>query len=301
MAAVMLRGDYAAGYRVVRRIVAVGEAHGYEPGTSQARFLSAVMACWFEPIEKAVQAGQRAREELIAGGNLASAGYAYYMTVYCMVDCAPALDGFAAEVEAGLAFARRTGNEQVGQWLGSYQWLAGVLRGEGSAAADAAVPAGGHGGNPVTLVAVHSTGAIAAAVFGDQAALARHAGALMPLLPTVEGSHPSAVARLLHGLALAGQARAADGEERASLLAETGRADRMAGRPGRGRAGQLPAPAAAARGRAGLGRWGLPRRRPGLRRRPAAGRRPAAALAPGPDQRTRRPVLPGPRPGPGRL
>ena len=217
MAAVMLRGDYAAGYRVVRRIVAVGETHGYEPGTSQARFLSAVMACWFEPIEKAVQAGQRAREGLIAGGNLASAGYAYYMTVYCMVDCAPALDGFAAEVEAGLAFARRTGNEQVGQWLGSYQWLAGVLRGEGSAAA---VPAGGHGGNPVTLVAVHSTGGIAAAVFGDQEALARHAGVLMPLLPTVEGSHPSAVARLLHGLALAGQARAADGDERAGLLAE---------------------------------------------------------------------------------
>ena len=65
------------------------------------------------------------------------------MTVYCLVDCAPTLDGFAAEVEAGLAFARRTGNEQVGQLLGSYRWLAGVLRGEGSAAASAAVPAGG--------------------------------------------------------------------------------------------------------------------------------------------------------------
>src|SRR5271166_4221696 len=220
MAAVMLRGDYAAGYRVVRRIVAVGEAHGYEPGTSQARFLSAVMACWFEPIENAVQAGQRAREGLIAGGDLASAGYAYYMIVYCLVDCAPALDGFAAEVEAGLAFARRTGNEQVGQWLGSYQWLAGVLRGEGSAAAGAAVPAGGHGGNPVTLAAVHGAGGIAAAVFGDQAALARHAAVLMSLLPTVEGSHPSAVARLLHGLALAGQARAADRDQRAGLLAE---------------------------------------------------------------------------------
>jgi hypothetical protein len=142
------------------------------------------------------------------------------MTVYCLLDCAPTLDGFAAEVEAGLAFARRTGNGQVGQWLGSYQWLAGVLRGEGSAAADAAVLAGGHGGNPVTLAAVHSTGGIAAAVFGDQTALAQHAAVLMQLLPTVEGSHPSAVARLLHGLALAGQARAVDGGERAGLLAE---------------------------------------------------------------------------------
>ena len=75
-------------------------------------------------------------------------------------------------------------------------------------------------GNPVTLAAVHDTGGIAAAVFGDQAALARDAAVLMPLLPTVKGSHPSAVARLLHGLALAGQARAADRDQRAGLLAE---------------------------------------------------------------------------------
>ena len=35
--AVVLRGDYAAGYRAARRILALGEARGYEPGTSQAR------------------------------------------------------------------------------------------------------------------------------------------------------------------------------------------------------------------------------------------------------------------------
>ena len=40
-AAVTLRGDYAAGYRAVRRILALGEARGYEPDTSQARFLFA--------------------------------------------------------------------------------------------------------------------------------------------------------------------------------------------------------------------------------------------------------------------
>ena len=43
-AAVALRGDYAAGYRAVRRILALGEARGYEPDTSQARFLFAVIA-----------------------------------------------------------------------------------------------------------------------------------------------------------------------------------------------------------------------------------------------------------------
>jgi hypothetical protein len=34
--AVAMRGDYAAGNRAIRRILAVGEARGYEPGTSQA-------------------------------------------------------------------------------------------------------------------------------------------------------------------------------------------------------------------------------------------------------------------------
>ncbi len=80
-AAVALRGDYAAGYRAMRRILALGEARGYEPDTSQARFLFALLGCWFEPIENGVQAARRAREGLIAGGDLANAGYTYYTAV----------------------------------------------------------------------------------------------------------------------------------------------------------------------------------------------------------------------------
>ena len=87
--AVVLRGDYAAGYRAARRILALGEARGYEPGTSQARAMFAVLSCWAEPIENSVHAGQRAREGLIAGGDLANAGYAYYASVPGMLDCAP--------------------------------------------------------------------------------------------------------------------------------------------------------------------------------------------------------------------
>ncbi|GAB3853249.1 hypothetical protein GCM10027610_082880 [Dactylosporangium cerinum] len=66
-AVVDMRGDYASGYRALRRIVALGEARGYEPDTSQARFLSALLSCWFEPMEDVVQAGRRAREGLMAG------------------------------------------------------------------------------------------------------------------------------------------------------------------------------------------------------------------------------------------
>ena len=220
-AAVAVRGDYAAGYRAARRLVALGEAHGYEPETSQARYVFAVLSCWFGPIEDGLQAARRAREGLIAGGDLVYAGYVYHEAVYYQLECAPSLDVYAAEVEAGLAFLRQTGSEQTGQVLDSHQWLAGVLRGESSAAAGgAAVPAERYAGNPLALLFAHVTRAVAAAIFGDLAALARHTAAAMPLLAAAPCSYPTAGTRLLRGLALAGQARATDSDERDGLLSE---------------------------------------------------------------------------------
>jgi signal transduction histidine kinase len=219
-ATVTLRGDYAAGYRAVRRIVALGEARGYEPDTAQARFMFSVLCSWFEPVENCVLAGQRAREGLIGGGDLANAGYTWQSIVAGLLDCAPSLDTFVAEVEAGLAFGRRTGSEHTGQVLDSYRWLVGVLRGESAATASEAAPIDTHAGNPLTLFFAHTTRALAAAVCGDPSALARHTAAAMPLLPTVSGHYVTAMARLLRGLALAGQARMTEGDERVGLLSE---------------------------------------------------------------------------------
>jgi predicted ATPase/signal transduction histidine kinase len=220
LAAIMLRDDYVAGYRALRRILALGEARGYEPGTSQTRYLFGDLSWYFEPIDDCVRAVQRAREGLIAGGDLANAGYStYHPTVVGLLDCGPSLDVWVAEVEAGLAFVRRAGNEEASQWLDSYRWLAGVLRGESSAAAEA-VPADRYVGNPFGLLHAHITRAIAAAIFGDPVGLARHTGAAVPLLSAAPGLYVTAVARLLRGLALAGLARTTDGDERAGLLSE---------------------------------------------------------------------------------
>jgi len=217
--AAALRGDFAAGFRAARRIMAVSDARGYEPGTSQVRHQFAAVGCLVEPIEDSVRASQRAREGLIAGGDLADVCYADVLAVYYLLDCASSLDALVAEAEAALAFARRAGIELASQMLGPCRWLAGVLRGE-SAAADAA-PADQYAGNPgaphVAHLFCHS---IAAAIFGDQANLERHTAAGMPLSPMFPGPYTGAVARLLRGLALAGQARTADGEEQAGLLAE---------------------------------------------------------------------------------
>jgi signal transduction histidine kinase len=217
-ATVTMRGDYAAGYRAVRRILALGEARGYEPDICQARFLFSVLCCWFEPAEKTLQAGRQARDGLIAGGDLANAVYTWQSIVAALLDCAPSLDTFVDEVEAGLTFARRTGSEQSGHWLETYRWLAGVMRGE--CAAGDAVPIDTHAANPLGLLFAHITRAIAAVIFEDPCGLGRHTAAAMPLLPAVSGHYVTAVVHLLRGLALALQARVADVEERGRLLSE---------------------------------------------------------------------------------
>jgi signal transduction histidine kinase len=214
------RGEYAAAYRGLRRIVALGEARGYEPGTSQARYMAAAMTGWFEPIENGVHAAQRAREGLIAGEDLAYVGYTYMLSVPYSMDCAPSLAGLVAETEAGLAFLRRTGNEQTGRWLDSYQWLARVLRRESSTAASEAVPLSRYAEDPLALIYAHLCHAIAAAIFGDPVSLAQHSAAAMQLLPALAGFYAIAQVRLLRGLALAERARATDGAERGDLLAE---------------------------------------------------------------------------------
>ncbi|HTR21816.1 MAG TPA: GAF domain-containing protein [Gemmatimonadales bacterium] len=216
--AVALRGDAAGGYRAVRRILSLGEARGYAPDTAQVRSLFAVLSCWFEPIENGVQPARQAREELIAGGDPANAGYTYYPTVSYLLDCGSSLDDCVAEVDAGLAFVRRSGIEQTGESLDSYRWLTDVLRGERSAATGDANPIERYADNPLALLHAHVNHAIAAAVFGDPVGLGRHTTAAMSLLPVAPGLYVSAVARLLYGLALAEQARASDGDERGGLL-----------------------------------------------------------------------------------
>ena len=74
--------------------------------------------------------------------------------------------------------------------------------------------------NPLALFDVHIARAIAAAILGDPVGLARHTAAAMPLLPFAACLYPTALARLLRGLALAGEVRAGHGDERGELLSE---------------------------------------------------------------------------------
>ncbi|MEV4414515.1 diguanylate cyclase [Catellatospora sp. NPDC049609] len=201
------RQDFRTGYRAMLRIMTVGEARAYEPDTSQARFLYALSTGhWYEPLEDAVRQAQLAREGLLHGGDLQKACHTYYVTVYQMLDYAPTLDSYLTEVDAGLAFATRTGNEQSTDVYQPYRRLAAVLRGE-PVDGEEAVP-DGPTANPVAVFNVHVTRALTAALLDDMPALHRHVTAAAGMLPVNPATYPVALTHLLHGLDLAEQLRA---------------------------------------------------------------------------------------------
>ena len=217
--AVVRRGDVAGGFRALQRLMALGEARGWEPRTSQARFLYACVAWHHDPLETGVRAARRAYEGLVAAGELAVACYAYQRAVVDLLDCVPSLEAYVAEVEGAASYVRRTANEQVAQSFESYLWLAGVLRGE-TQDADLTLPVDRYAGNPLALFDAHVTRAIAAAVLGNPVELSHHSAAAMRLRSAATALYPTAWAYLLHGLALAEQARAARIDERGDVLAE---------------------------------------------------------------------------------
>ena len=220
VAAVALRNNYALPYRALRRLLALSEARGYEPETSQPRFILALLGWWFEPLEDSVDEARRAREGWIGGGDLGQAAYTFATTVRALLECAPSLDACVAELDAGLAFVRRIGSVNMAEVLETYQWVIDALRGERPTTTGAPVPIAGYNDSPATLLLAHSLQAMAAAIFGDQAALERHTAEALPLVSASPTEYPGAIARVLRGLALAGQIRATDGAARDTLLSE---------------------------------------------------------------------------------
>lgn len=220
-----LRQDFRTGHRVLRHVIAVSQSRGYEPETSQARFLYALGGWSVEPLEECVRLGRQAREGLLQHGDLQNAGYSYYATAFHLIDCASTLEEWQAEIDAGLRFARRIGNDQAAELFAIYRRLIEVLRGESDGGPRKVLGAPErYGDNQVNVVSLHVARGIAAAVFGDHPELVRHAAAAMPMLPAVASTYLAAGAYVLSALGCAEQARTAPVAERDASLAQLDRA-----------------------------------------------------------------------------
>jgi diguanylate cyclase (GGDEF)-like protein len=216
-----LRQDYRSPYLLMQRILAVGEACGYEPQTSQARFLFALGSDqWFEPIEDNLSRALQAREGLVHGGDLQNACWTYYPVVYELFDYAPSLESYLAEVESALSFARRTGNNHAAEMFEAYRRLVSLMRGEPVDAPLAAAWPGGLANNPLAAAVTHLTRALGAAILDNPTDTARHVAATMPLLRFIGPAYPTAIAHVLLALSLAEKARVVQTDERLTPLSD---------------------------------------------------------------------------------
>jgi len=222
----MQQGNRAA-YDLARHMVSVGEARGFEPGTSAVRCIFSIAAeHWVEPIENVVKSFRQAREGLMRAGDLPLAAYTY-MAGDLLLDCAPTLDPAAAEVEAGLAFAARAGNVDYTQRYLPRRQLIRALRGETSTPGsfsddgfDEATHVQGLATPSNASATYHIVRTISAAIFGDAQALAHHARQAMPILARLPGTYITALARVLQAVALAEKARGLPQAERGPVLEE---------------------------------------------------------------------------------
>jgi signal transduction histidine kinase len=223
------RWDYRTGYEISRHVIAVGEALGFEVRTAAARFAFSWRAAWFEPLESALDHATRAADDFRVKGDDASFA-CYFSLPKCelLLEIAPALEVYEAELETALVQCRRTGNITAAVHYASGQQFLRTLRGQ-ARARDSFGPGqfseqalmARMGERPDLLRVTGYYRAFQALIWGDVAELTRYASA-----PFFDGVNcdlfRSAYSRLFVALARAWQIQqgAASTAESAPLILE---------------------------------------------------------------------------------
>ena len=128
---IAVRGDRRLARSVGWHLLAVGDAHGFEPQVSCARAqFAALIQPWFEPVRRCVENIDLAREQLIQGGQLQPVGNSYLISCDYGFQLSRALDVADEIVSTGLAFALRTGNATTAGGITNHRQAIRALRGE---------------------------------------------------------------------------------------------------------------------------------------------------------------------------
>ncbi|MEU4690327.1 diguanylate cyclase [Actinoplanes sp. NPDC023714] len=215
-------GERRAAYRAVTHILATGAAHGYEPETSQAKFLHALATVpWFEPLENGVRLAHEARDGLLRGGDVRNAFYTYYTSVPQMLGSAASLDTFHREAQDAQAFGERLGAEADTAMFVIAGGLVRAMRGEtsppGSLGFDEDAFVAGLAGNDAALAFYAASRSLTAVVFRDEEALIRHGREVEAMLAAIPGTYIHIPARVFHALGAACRVRDGDPDALADL------------------------------------------------------------------------------------
>ncbi|MBM2620470.1 diguanylate cyclase [Actinoplanes sp. LDG1-06] len=221
------RKDYRASHDAMSRITAVGTARHWDFDTArvQAAHLLTTFT-WYESLEEGLRLARETRENLLRGGLVVEAAGTYFGSIPQTLDCAD-LDSFEAEVDSAQAVAERTGMAPLFSVFSDYRRLAESLRTD---AAEPRLPSGDDddsrsesGG--LMAASERLVGAVlralTAAVYHDEAELARSGAHASEFSTGVTISYLTVQAHLVAALGAALRARsAADPALRAAALSD---------------------------------------------------------------------------------
>lgn len=221
---IALQQDYRTGNEIAKRVIRISLDKGYEPETSQARFLAALgMGHWFVPLEDNISEAMNVREGLLRGGDMQNAGFSFYVTISQLIDCCSTLSVFSEELESGLGLTAQTGNQQAHGAFIAYRQLTRSLRGLTRAPGsldDDEFQEAEHldrlGADPTACAHAHLASAQAAMLFGDLPQWLAHSEAAQRIQP-FQVAYSTVRARWMHALALCAHLREGDEPDEARL------------------------------------------------------------------------------------
>jgi len=230
MVTVAMRGDYATGYRVARTALETALARDQGAEVARARHAFGLFVChWFQPLADDLGHAQAAFSGLLRAGDLEFANFTHFNSLAALFDTCTQLTQLSTETTAAIAFARKTGSRHSEQAFLPYRQLARALAGETHCSGgftDADFSDEEHlvsiQGNAMALAFFHIYRALGACLFNDETQLASHAEAAVVLARHISGFYPTALANVLHSLALLAQLRVTGAPARSTLLARLG-------------------------------------------------------------------------------
>ena len=223
---IMLRGDYVTGYRIACIAIATGSVREHGIETARARHVfSSIGSHWFQPLEEVLVDAVAARDELACSGNMELCCYTFRTTHIVTLEMCSNLVEMNVEITAGLSFAQKNGNRQAEEMFLVFRQLVRTLEGK-------ATQLGSFDdinfseqtyqvatrSNPMALCFFHTYRALAAFLFGEHETLTNHVEIVANLTSNFIGFYPTALANMLHSLALIQSMRITSKTERPTLL-----------------------------------------------------------------------------------
>jgi PAS domain S-box-containing protein len=226
--AVQVLNDYRLGYQVMRRVLPFAERSGFEPGTSQAKFLFGLFSnIWVRPVETTTELYHQAREGCLRGGDPHYASFAAMYAAAATLQFTPSVEAYLLALSEARSFITRAGNSASLVHLPAFEQFGRALQGRtlspgsfddgefSEEAYEQLLTA------EAAKVNYHNYRALSALVFDDLDALIPHAALALTASTGAPATYSTFLAQFLHGFSLATQIRTGSSSlPPASLLAE---------------------------------------------------------------------------------